>query len=121
MRARGRRFKSRPPPNTHSRTHARARARACAQAGGKLGRRKGGRAGRLTAGRAITAAPINDILFAHRSEEEVRREVRRVVAAGKPGGRFLVGSSTMPLAIPESHIRAMIETARECGRWEPAS
>ena len=76
---------------------------------------------RLAAGRAITAAPINDILFAHRSEEEVRREVRRVVAAGKPGGRFLVGSSAMPLAIPEGHIRAMIETARECGRWEPAS
>ena len=46
------------------------------------------------------------------------REVRRVVEAGKPGGRFLVGSSAMPLSIPERNIRAMIETARECGRWE---
>ncbi len=73
---------------------------------------------RVVAGRSITAAPVNDILFPHWSEDQVRREVRRVVEAGKPGGRFLVGSSAMPLSIPERNIRAMIETARECGRWE---
>lgn len=75
---------------------------------------------RVIAGRAITAAPINDILFPHWNEDQVRREVRRVVEIGKPGGRFLIGSSAMPLSIPESNIRAMIETACECGRWESA-
>ena len=75
---------------------------------------------RLVAGRAVTAAPVNDILFPHWSEAQVRAEVRRVVEAGKPGGRFLVGSSAMPLSIPERNIRAMIEAAREYGRWEAA-
>ena len=75
---------------------------------------------RLVADRSITAAPVNDILFPHWSEAEVRAEVRRVVEAGKPGGRFLVGSSVVPLSIPERNIHAMIEAAREYGRWENA-
>ena len=75
----------------------------------------------LVGGRALTAAPVNDLRLVRWSEDEVRREVRRVVGAGKPGGRFLVGSAVMPLAIPEPNIRAMIETALECGRWNRES
>ncbi|CAK0749047.1 Uroporphyrinogen decarboxylase [Azospirillaceae bacterium] len=70
-------------------------------------------------GRAVTCAPINDLRLVHWNENEVRQEVRRIIGAGKPGGHFLFGTAVMPLAIPERNIRAMVETACECGRWKP--
>jgi len=73
---------------------------------------------RVVDGRAITCAPINDIPLVHMSEDEVRQEVRRMIRAGMPGGRFAFGTAAMPLTIPERIIRVLIETACECGRWE---
>ena len=42
--------------------------------------------------------------------------MRRIVEAGKPGGKFFFGTVLMPLAIPEANIRAMIEACCEFGR-----
>jgi len=52
--------------------------------------------------------------------DKVRQEVRRIVLAGKPGGRFLFGPLLMPLAIPEENIRAMLEAAYQYGSLEDA-
>jgi uroporphyrinogen decarboxylase len=74
-----------------------------------------GEAKRLVAGRGLTCGVINDIRLLSWTEDEVRAEVRRLIRAGKPGGRFLFGTAVMPYAIPEASIRAMMETAFEEG------
>ena len=75
------------------------------------------REGKMTlAGRALACGVINDIRLIDWSVDEVRAEVRRIVAAGRAGGRFLFGTGVMPCGIPEANIRAMIETAFECGQ-----
>jgi uroporphyrinogen decarboxylase len=70
---------------------------------------------RVVAGRGLTCAVINDIEMISWSEDEVRAEVRRLIDAGKPGGRFLFGTGVMPLAIPERNIRAMLDAAYTLG------
>jgi uroporphyrinogen decarboxylase len=47
--------------------------------------------------------------------DEVAREVRRLFAAGMPGGKFLFGTGVMPFGIPEENFEVMLETAYECG------
>jgi uroporphyrinogen decarboxylase len=54
---------------------------------------------------------INDIPLIDWSPEQVRAEVKRLLADGMPGGRFLFGTLVMPLAIPEDTIRAMVDAA----------
>ncbi|CAK0763816.1 Uroporphyrinogen decarboxylase [Gammaproteobacteria bacterium] len=73
---------------------------------------------RMVAGRALTCGIINDIKLCRWTEQEVRSEVKRLIEAGKPGGRFFIGTSVMPLAIPERNIHAYIEAASEYGRWD---
>lgn len=73
---------------------------------------------RLVAGRGLTCGVINDIMLLKWSEEEIRTEVRRMVEAGKPGGKFLFGTLVMPYNIPEENIRTMLETAYEFGRFD---
>ncbi len=73
---------------------------------------------RIIAGRGLTCGVINDIKLIDWTETEVRAEVRRILAAGMPGGRFLFATGVMPCAIPEANIRAMVETALEFGRWD---
>ena len=72
---------------------------------------------RIVAGRALTCGVINDIRLIDWSEAEVRAEVKRIIQAGMPGGRFLFGTLVMPLAIPERNIRALLEAAYEYGSW----
>jgi uroporphyrinogen decarboxylase len=36
---------------------------------------------------------------------------------GMPGGHFLFGTGVMPLSVPESNIRAMLEAAFEYGSY----
>lgn len=59
---------------------------------------------------------INDIPLIHWSRERIRQEVRRIVEAGVSGGSFLFGTLVMPLAIPESNIRHLLEAAFEYGQ-----
>lgn len=68
------------------------------------------------AGRALCCGTINDIRLPDMSREEVREEVRRIMEAGRPGGRFLFGTLVMPMVIPERNIEALMDAAREYGR-----
>jgi uroporphyrinogen-III decarboxylase len=68
--------------------------------------------------RALTGGVINDIKLIDWTPAEVRQEVKRILAAGMPGGRFFFGTGVMPLDIPEENIRAMLEAAFEYGACE---
>ena len=70
----------------------------------------------IVAGRALCAGVINDIKLIDWSPEEVRNEVRRMLEAGMPGGKFFFGTLVMPYGIPEENIRAMLAAAYEYGR-----
>ncbi len=73
---------------------------------------------RLIAGRGLCCGIINDIRMIDWRADKVRQEVERIIAAGKPGGKFLFGTLVMPLAIPEENIRVMLEAAYEFGRHD---
>lgn len=72
----------------------------------------------LVAGRGLTCGVINDILLIDWSREKTIAEVRRIMEAGKAGGRFLFGTLVMPLAIPEDNIVALVQATREFGRLD---
>jgi uroporphyrinogen decarboxylase len=61
---------------------------------------------------------INDIMLIDWNRDQVRAEVKRIIEAGKPGGRFLFGTLVMPYEIPEENIRALVEAAYEYGRFD---
>lgn len=67
------------------------------------------------AGRGLCCGVINDIPLIDWTPEEVAAEVRRLIDAGRPGGRFLFGTLLMPMAIPEANIRALMEAAHRYG------
>ncbi|MDD5285793.1 MAG: uroporphyrinogen decarboxylase family protein [Desulfuromonadaceae bacterium] len=73
---------------------------------------------KIVAGRGVTCGVINDIMLLEWSKEEIRAEVKRMIEAGKPGGKFLFGTLVMPYAIPEENIRTMLEAAYEYGRFD---
>jgi uroporphyrinogen decarboxylase len=73
---------------------------------------------RIVAGRGLTCGVIEDIRLARLTPAEVEAEVKRIIDAGKPGGRFAFGTMAMPLAIPEANIRTLFEAACRFGRWE---
>jgi len=74
---------------------------------------------RLVAGRGLTCGVINDIMLIDWKTDQVRAEVKRIIDAGKPGGKFLFGTLVMPYNIPEANIRAMLAAAYEYGRLDP--
>jgi hypothetical protein len=41
--------------------------------------------------------------------------VKRMMEAGRPGGKFLFGTGVMPYGIPEENIRVMLDAAYEFG------
>jgi hypothetical protein len=71
--------------------------------------------GKRLAGQALIGAAINDARLIDWSVSEVRAEVRRMMEAGAPGGRFLFGTLLMPYRIPEANLRALFEAAYEFG------
>jgi uroporphyrinogen decarboxylase len=73
---------------------------------------------KIIAGRGLTCGIINDIKLIDWSEADIRREVQRMIEAGMPGGKFLLGTGVMPLQIPEQNIRTMLEAAYEFGSYE---
>lgn len=72
---------------------------------------------RIIAGRGLTCGVINDIKLIDWGRDEIRAEVKRMIEAGMPGGRFLFGTGVMPYDIPEQNIRTMLEAAYEFGRY----
>lgn len=72
---------------------------------------------KIIAGRALTCGVINDIKLIDWKREEIRREVKRMLDAGMPGGKFLFGTGAMPLGIPEENIRTMLDAAFEFGSY----
>ncbi|MBF0556617.1 MAG: uroporphyrinogen decarboxylase family protein [Nitrospirae bacterium] len=72
----------------------------------------------IIAGRALYAGVINDIQLIRWSREEIRKEVKRIIDAGMPGGRFFFGTLLMPAPIPPDNIRAMLEAAYEFGSYK---
>jgi uroporphyrinogen decarboxylase len=60
---------------------------------------------------------IDDIKLIKWTAEETRAEVRRMCEIGMPGGHFLFGTGVMPMAIPETNIRAMLDAAFEFGSY----
>jgi uroporphyrinogen-III decarboxylase len=72
---------------------------------------------KIIAGRALCAGVINDIPLIDWSRDEIRREVRRIMDEGVPGGKFIFGTLVMPYDIPETSIRAMLEAAYEFGSY----
>jgi len=73
---------------------------------------------RVIAGRGLTCGVINDIKLIDWSKDEIRQEVKRMIDAGMPGGRFLFGTLVMPYYIPEENIKVMLEAAYEYGSYE---
>lgn len=73
---------------------------------------------RIIAGRGLTCGVLNDLKLIDWTGEEIRAEVRRLIEAGMPGGKFLFGTGVMPYQIPEENIRVMLEAAYEFGSWE---
>ncbi|TAN42543.1 MAG: uroporphyrinogen decarboxylase [Nitrospirae bacterium] len=73
---------------------------------------------RIIGERGLTCGVINDIKLIDWTPEEIRSEVKRMLEAGMPGGKFLFGTLVMPYGIPEGNIRAMLEAAYEYGRYE---
>lgn len=71
----------------------------------------------LIDGRGLTCGVINDIKLIDWSREEIRAEVKRMLEAGMPGGKFLFGTGVMPYDIPEANIRTMLEAAYEFGSY----
>ncbi|MBF0550497.1 MAG: uroporphyrinogen decarboxylase family protein [Deltaproteobacteria bacterium] len=71
---------------------------------------------KIVAGRGVVCGVINDIPLIDWSEEEIRNEVKRIIDAGMPGGKFSFGTSLMPCNIPEEKIRTMLSAAYEFGR-----
>jgi uroporphyrinogen-III decarboxylase len=76
---------------------------------------------KILAGRALCAGVINDIPLIDWSSNEIRREVRRMLDVGMPGGKFFFGTLVMPYGIPEENIRAMLEAVYEFGNLEKES
>jgi len=72
---------------------------------------------RIVAGRALTCGVLNDMKLVDWSREEIRREVKRIMDAGMPGGKFLFSTAIMPCAIPEENIRIMLDAAYEFGSY----
>ena len=72
---------------------------------------------KIIAARGLTCGVINDIQLIDWSPAEIRNQVKRMIEAGKPGGRFLFGTGVMPYGIPEENIRAMLDAAYEYGQY----
>lgn len=66
--------------------------------------------------RGLTCGVINDIKLLEWGEEDIDKEVKRIINSGKEQGRFLFGTGVMPYNIPETSIRKMLESAYQYGK-----
>jgi uroporphyrinogen decarboxylase len=57
-------------------------------------------------------------VLANGTVEEVRKATRWLISTWKPEGRFILNAGcAIPSTTPPENIRAMIETAKECGAY----
>jgi hypothetical protein len=73
-------------------------------------------------GRVCLAGGIELKHLENATGEEIERLVRDTVAAGKPGGRFIIMPTAAPIDIPlsprtEQNYMRFIDTALQCGRY----
>lgn len=66
----------------------------------------------------LACGVVDDIRLIRWTPEQTAAEVRRMCSVGKVGGRFLLGTGVMPLAVPEANIRAFVSAGLEHGRYE---
>ncbi len=75
-------------------------------------------ASRIIDGRALCIGVINDVKMIDWSKDQVKDEVKRIIEAGKPRGRFMLSTQVMPYAIPDENIKAMMDAAFEFGQFQ---
>jgi len=57
-------------------------------------------------------------VLANGTVEEVRASTRHLISTWKPEGRFILNAGcAIPPTAPSENIRALVETARECGQY----
>jgi len=66
---------------------------------------------------AIFVGVINDIKLLSWSATEIEKQVEHIMHLGAPGGRFIFGTMTMPMILPEEKIRLMLESAYKYGDY----
>ncbi len=71
----------------------------------------------IAAGRAAVTGIINDIKLMSWEDEEIDREVERIMKAGAPGGGFVFGTLVMPYLLPEQKITRMLQAAYKYGKY----
>jgi len=71
----------------------------------------------IIGGRALLAASINDIPLIKWSNDDIDREVKRIMDAGKEGGGFIFGTLSMPFGISHDKIKTMLEAAVRYGQY----
>lgn len=71
---------------------------------------------RLVAGRGLTVGVLNDLKLCECSHEEIRQEVKRILDAGMPGGKFVFETMGLPYCVSDDSIfRTMLEAAYKFG------
>lgn len=71
-------------------------------------------------GEALLAAPINDIMLLNWNDDEIHREVKRIMSEGMQGGGFIFGTFVMPFKIPSHKISTLVRAAHEFGTYSKA-
>ncbi|HWR38416.1 MAG TPA: uroporphyrinogen decarboxylase family protein [Patescibacteria group bacterium] len=77
-----------------------------------------GRCKAITGNRAMIGGILNNIRAEDWTCREIREEVKKVVEAGKDGGRFYFGTLALPYHTPEANIREIVAAAMEYGTFD---
>ena len=72
---------------------------------------------RLVAGRGLTCGVINDTKLIRWSKDEIRANVKSIIEAGMPGGKFAFGGAATLFHTPTDNIKTMLDAAYEFGSY----
>lgn len=68
-------------------------------------------------GRALTVGVVNDLQLLNWSKDEIRTNVKKIIDAGMPGGKFVFGGAATAFYTPEDTIHTMLDAAYEFGSY----
>ncbi len=68
--------------------------------------------------RGICAGVFNDIMLIEFTEQEIIKEVKRIMQEGVPGSKFAFGTIGMPYHTPEKNIHTLIDAACLYGQYK---